>query len=128
MTATPIPRTLGLTVWGDLDLSFIKEMPRGRKSIVTKIVPPNKRDVSYEFIKSEVKKGRQVFVICPLIEESPPRETGRASPFQGGEKIDVKAAIKEYERLKTEVFPELKIGLLHGRLKSGENRRYRESH
>ncbi len=106
MSATPIPRTLGLTVWGDLDLSLIKEMPRGRKSIITNIVLPPKRAASYEFIKAEIKKGRQAFVICPLIEES--------------EKIDVKAAIKEYERLKTEVFPELKIGLLHGRLSSQE--------
>lgn len=106
MTATPIPRTLGLTLWSDLDLSFIKEMPRGRKNIITKIVSPSKRDVSYEFIKDEIKKGRQAFVICPLIEES--------------EKLGVKAAKKEYERLKNEVFSELKVGLLHGRLKPGE--------
>lgn len=106
MTATPIPRTLGLTIWGDLDLSLIKEMPKGRKNIITKIVAPSQRGETYEFIKSEIKKGRQTFVICPLIEES--------------EKLEVKAATKEYERLKEKIFPEFKIGLLHGRLKAKE--------
>lgn len=106
MSATPIPRTLGLTIWGDLDLSLIKEMPKGRKNIITKIVPPEKRDWAYEFIKDEIKKGRQAFVVCPLIEES--------------EKLEVKAAKKEHERLKTEIFPNLNIGLLHGRMKSKE--------
>jgi ATP-dependent DNA helicase RecG len=106
MSATPIPRTLGLTIWGDLDLSLIKEMPKGRKNIITKIVPPAKRAWAYEFIRSEIKKGRQAFVICPLIEES--------------EKLQVKAVTKEYERLQEKVFPELKIGLLHGRLKPKE--------
>lgn len=106
MTATPIPRTLGLTIWGDLDLSLIKEMPKGRKDIITRIVAPSKREETYEFIKSEIKKGRQGFVICPLIEES--------------EKLEVKAATKEYERLKEKIFPDFKIGLLHGRLKAKE--------
>lgn len=106
MSATPIPRTLGLTIWGDLDLSLIKELPKGRKHIITKIVPPNKREWAYEFIKNEVKKGRQAFIVCPLIEES--------------EMLEVKAVKKEYERLKNEVFPDLKIGLLHGKQKSKE--------
>jgi len=109
MTATPIPRTLGLTIWGDLDLSLIKEMPKGRKNIITKIVPPSKRDWAYEFIKSEIKKGRQAFVVCPLIEES--------------EKLSAKAVKKEYERLQEKIFPELKIGLLHGRLRPKEKER-----
>ena len=106
MSATPIPRTLGLTIWGDLDLSLIKEMPKGRKNIITKIVPPSKREWAYEFIKNEIRNGRQAFVICPLIEES--------------EKLEARAVKKEYERLKTDIFPHLKIGLLHGRLKSKE--------
>lgn len=106
MSATPIPRTVGLTIWGDLDLSLIKEMPKGRKNIITKIVPPNKRRETYEFIKSEIRKGRQAFVIYPLIEES--------------KKLDVKSAVKEYQRLKEGVFYEFKIGLLHGRLKPKE--------
>ena len=114
MSATPIPRTLGLTVWGDLDLSFIKEMPRGRKKIITKIIRPEKRGLAYEFIKDEIKKGRQAFVVCPLIEES--EKLSKRSP----EGIEIKAAKKEYERLKTEVFPYLKIGLLHGRMKAKE--------
>jgi len=109
MSATPIPRTLGLTIWGDLDLSLIKEMPKGRKNIITKIVPPSKRDWAYEFIKSEIKKGRQAFVVCPLIEES--------------EKLSAKAVEKEYERLQKKVFPELQIGLLHGRLRPKEKER-----
>ncbi|MBU2082377.1 ATP-dependent DNA helicase RecG [Patescibacteria group bacterium] len=106
MSATPIPRTLGLTIWGDLDLSIIEEMPKGRKNIITKIAPPAERDKVYEFIKSEIKKGRQAFIVCPLIEES--------------ETLAVKAVKKEYERLQKEIFPELKIGLLHGRLKPKE--------
>ncbi|MEK9171029.1 MAG: ATP-dependent DNA helicase RecG, partial [Patescibacteria group bacterium] len=109
MSATPIPRTLGLTIWGDLDLSLIKELPKGRKNIITKIVPPSKRDWAYEFIKSEIKKDRQVFVVCPLIEES--------------EKLSAKAVKKEYERLQEKVFPGLKIGLLHGRLRPKEKER-----
>ncbi|MDO8443493.1 MAG: ATP-dependent DNA helicase RecG [Candidatus Azambacteria bacterium] len=106
MSATPIPRTLGLTIWGDLDLSIIEEMPKNRKNIITKIAPPAERDKVYAFIKSEIKKGRQAFIVCPLIEES--------------ETLAVKAVKKEFERLQKEIFPELKIGLLHGRLKSKE--------
>ncbi|MCX6813632.1 MAG: ATP-dependent DNA helicase RecG [Candidatus Azambacteria bacterium] len=106
MSATPIPRTLSLTIWGDLDLSLIKEMPKDRKNIITKIISPSKREWAYEFIKSEIKKDRQAFVICPLIEES--------------EKLSAKAVKKEYERLQKEIFPELKIGLLHGRLRPQE--------
>ncbi len=106
MSATPIPRTLGLTIWGDLDLSVIEEMPKDRKNIITKIASPSERQKVYEFIKSEIKKGRQAFIVCPLIEES--------------ETLAVKAVKKESERLQKEIFPELKIGLLHGRLKPKE--------
>lgn len=106
MSATPIPRTLGLTIWGDLDLSIIEEMPKNRKNIITKIAPPADRQKVYEFIKSEIKKGRQAFIVCPLIEESGT--------------LAVRAVKKEYERLQKEVFPKLKIGLLHGRLRPKE--------
>jgi ATP-dependent DNA helicase RecG len=106
MTATPIPRTLNLTVYGDLDLSLMNEMPPGREPILTKWVMPPERDSAYRFIRKQVNEGRQAFVICPLVEES--------------EKIEAKAAIEEHQRLQQEVFPDLKLGLLHGRLKPAE--------
>lgn len=106
MTATPIPRTLALAFYGDLSISQIKELPRGRKKIITKIVPPARRREIYEFLRKEVKEGKQGFVICPLIEES--------------EKLEVAAAKKEFERLKSKVFPNLKLGLLHGKMKAKE--------
>ena len=109
MSATPIPRTLSLALYGDLDLSILDEMPPGRQKISTHLVPPNKRQAAYEFIRKQVKGGRQVFVICPLIEES--------------DKLGVKAATEEYEKLKKEVFPDLKIGLLHGKMKTREKER-----
>ncbi|MFA6947251.1 MAG: ATP-dependent DNA helicase RecG, partial [Pedobacter sp.] len=106
MTATPIPRTLALTLYGDQDLSIIDEMPPGRQEIITRVVPENKRDGAYEWIKDQVLKGRQAFIVCPLIEES--------------EVLEVKSAVNEYERLSHEVFSEFKLGLLHGRLKQSE--------
>jgi len=104
MTATPIPRTLALTFYGDQDLSLIKEMPAGRKEIVTRVIPPKYRRTANNFIADHVRKGRQIFVICPLVEDS--------------EKLEVKSATKEYERLQNEVFPKLKIALLHGKMKA----------
>ena len=106
MTATPIPRTMSLVFYGDLDISVIKELPVGRKKILTKVVPREKRDAAYGFIKKEIKNGRQVFVICPLIDVS--------------DKLGVKSAKEEYKRLSQEIFPELKIGLLHGKMKSDD--------
>jgi ATP-dependent DNA helicase RecG len=105
MTATPIPRTLALTIYGDQDLSLLKEMPQGRLPIITRVVSAQKRGQAYRFIESEILKGRQVYVICPLIEES--------------EKLQVKAVTEEHKRLKS-IFPTFHIGLLHGRLKSEE--------
>jgi len=102
MTATPIPRTLSLTIYGDLDLSLIKQMPKGRKRIITKTVTPAARTQTYAFMHEEIKKNHQAFVICPLIEES--------------EKLAAKAATKEYEKLQNEIFPNLKIALLHGKM------------
>lgn len=103
MTATPIPRTLALTVYGDLDISNIKTLPAGRKKIITRVVPPQKRPQAYEFIRREIKKGRQAFIICPLIQES--------------EIIQTKAAVQEYQTLSGQIFPDLKVGLIHGQLK-----------
>ena len=106
MTATPIPRTLALAVYGDLDLSLLDEMPKGRQKIITKLVAPANRELSYKFIYDQIKKGRQVFVICPLIEES--------------DILEVKSATQEYEKLKNEIYPDLKVGLLHGKMKPKE--------
>jgi ATP-dependent DNA helicase RecG len=94
---------LALALYGDLDLSIIKEMPKGRKAIQTFVVPEQKRSDAYGFIRKEVKAGRQVFVICPLIDLS--------------DKLGVKSATNEYKKLNEQIFPDLNIGLLHGRLK-----------
>ena len=104
MTATPIPRTLALTAYGDLDCSVLKELPGGRKPIKTTRLPREKRLQAYEYVRQEIKKGRQAFVICPLIDES--------------DSLGVKAATKIYKELTEELLPDLKIGLLHGKLKS----------
>ncbi|MFY9493106.1 MAG: ATP-dependent DNA helicase RecG [Minisyncoccia bacterium] len=109
MSATPIPRTLALTLYGDLDLSLLKELPQGRKKIITKVVSPANREKAYAFIENQIKLGRQAFVICPLIAES-----------EAAIMSEVKAATKEFEKLSREVFPHLKIGLLHGKIKSQE--------
>ncbi|XOU94438.1 MAG: ATP-dependent DNA helicase RecG [Candidatus Kerfeldbacteria bacterium] len=109
MTATPIPRSLALTLYGDLDLSLITEMPKNRKEIITKIVGANNRDNTYNFIAEEIKKERQVFVICPLIEES--------------DKLGVKAATAEFKKLSEDIFPNLNIGLLHGKLNKDEKQK-----
>lgn len=108
MTATPIPRTVALTLYGDLDLSLLDEMPKGRKVVKTWLVPAIKREDAYSWISKQIKENKsQAFIICPFIEES---ET----------LTSVKAATKEFERLKNEVFPNLKLGLLHGRMKTKE--------
>lgn len=108
MTATPIPRTVALTLYGDLDLSYLNEMPKGRKLVKTWLVPEEKRNGGYEWIKKQIKEtDSQVFIICPFIEESESMQT-------------VKTATKEFERLQKDVFPDLKLGLLHGKMKGKE--------
>ena len=104
MSATPIPRTLSLTLYGDLDISTIDELPAGRQQVKTHWVPQGRREEAYEFVRGQVGEGRQAFVVCPLIDES-------AS-------IEAKAATEEYGRLSGEVFPDLRVGLLHGRMSS----------
>lgn len=106
MTATPIPRTLALTLYGDLDLSVIDELPPGRQKIITRWIGENKRTAAYHFVKQEVGKGNQVYFVYPLIEES--------------EKLDLKAASKMYEHFKSDIFPDLRLGLLHGKMKPEE--------
>ena len=106
MSATPIPRTLALTLYGDLDLSILSELPKGRTPIKTELVAEDKRSMVYQFIREQLKSGRQAFVVCPLIEES--------------DKLGVKSAQAEFVKLSKTVFPEFKIGLLHGKLKPAE--------
>lgn len=108
MTATPIPRSLALTIYGDLDISQIKEKPANRKEIITRLVEPKNRTKAYEFIYNHIKKNHQVFVICPLINES--------------DKLGVKSVTQEYEKLNNEVFPNLEIGFLHGQMKENEKK------
>lgn len=107
MTATPIPRTVALTLYGDLDLSIIDELPKGRKEVQTHFVPNKKRSDAYKFMADKIKQGQQVYIVTPLIEES---ET----------LISVKAAKVEHERLRKGIFPQFKLGLLHGKLKPKE--------
>jgi len=112
MTATPIPRTLALTVYGDLDISVIKELPKGRSPIVTYWVEEAKRDKAYDFIKEEIEKGRQAYVVCPMIDES------NAGPNDGEllSKNKVQNVTETFDRLKSEVFAGHEVGLLHGRM------------
>ncbi len=102
MSATPIPRSLALTLYGDLDISVLDEMPAGRQKIRTRFAEPSRRQDAYDFIRGQIREGRQAFVICPLIEES--------------EALQTRAATTEYERLSMDVFPDLSLGLLHGRM------------
>jgi ATP-dependent DNA helicase RecG len=106
MTATPIPRSLALTLYGDLDLSVIDELPPGRQPIDTRVLRPIERSRAYTFILSQLESGWQAFIIYPLVEES--------------EKVDARAAVEEYERLQEEIFPEYQVGLVHGRLPPDE--------
>lgn len=106
MTATPIPRSLALTVYGDLDLSIMDELPPGRQEIETFVLHPLERERAYNLIRTQVSQGHQAFVIYPLVEQ--------------GDKDDAKAAVEEHTRLQSEIFPNLKLGLLHGRLKPAE--------
>jgi ATP-dependent DNA helicase RecG len=106
MTATPIPRSLAMTVYGDLDVSVIDELPPGRTPIKTVVVGEDKRDGVYKGIEREINLGRQVYVVYPLIEES--------------EKMDLKAATRMFEELRDKVFPNFKVGLLHGKMKPSE--------
>ncbi len=116
MTATPIPRTLALTLYGDLDVSVIDRLPPGRQKIITRWRTGNRRGEANTTITHQVEEGRQAFIICPLIEES--------------ETLAAKAATSEYERLQREVFPKLRLGLLHGGMKGTEKdqimRRFRD--
>ena len=109
MTATPIPRTLSLTLYGDLEVSILDELPPGRKPVETRMVEVAAREEAYEAIRAELEVGRQAYAICPLVEESEVLE-------------DVRAAEELYEELAEEIFPDRRVGLLHGRMKAVEKR------
>jgi len=118
MTATPIPRTIALTLYADLDLSILAEMPKGRMKVKTWVVPPEKRQSAYDWIRKQIKTSeikQQAFIICPLIEESETLTT-------------IKAAKIEYQRLRKEIFPDLRVALLHGKLKSKEKEKIMEGY
>jgi len=106
MTATPIPRTLALTVYGDLDITVLDEMPPGRPPVKTHRLRPDQREQAYDFLRKRIGAGRQAYIICPLVEES--------------EAVAARAAVQEYERLCTDVFADTRLGLLHGRMAPGE--------
>ncbi len=106
MTATPIPRSLALTIYGDLDLSVMDEMPAGRQPVATYVLMPRERERAYTLIRGQVAAGRQAFIVYPLIEES--------------ENLEVAAAVDEHARLQRDIFPDLKLGLLHGRMRPEE--------
>lgn len=115
MSATPIPRTMMIALFGDLDLSLINELPKGRKEIITKVIAPENRDKAYAFIRGQVRRGSQVYVICPRIE----KPNGDLD-YNTMLKIDAKAVEDEYEKLSKAVFPDLRVAMLHGKMKSSE--------
>jgi len=116
MSATPIPRTLALTIYGDLDVSVLDELPPGRQPVLTAVRTQSSREAVYRFVRSELERGHQAYIICPLVEES--------------EQIDARAAVEEHARLSTDIFPQFRLGLLHGRLSAEEKesvmRRFKE--
>ena len=119
MSATPIPRTIALTVFGDLDLSTITELPLGRKEIITKVVDPENRPKAYNFIREQIKKGRQVFVICPRIEPGAVKE-GEIISEAKRKALELKSVKEEFDKLSTKIFPDLKLAMLHGKIKGNE--------
>ncbi|OGZ03891.1 MAG: hypothetical protein A2648_00600 [Candidatus Lloydbacteria bacterium RIFCSPHIGHO2_01_FULL_41_20] len=111
MTATPIPRTLALTIYGSLDLTLLDEMPKGRKEIITEIVPPNKRDDTYEEVRKELKNGRQAYVICPRINEPDPNKELA---------LLAKSVKEEAKRLGEKIFKEYTVAILHSKMKDAD--------
>lgn len=123
LTATPIPRTLALTIYGDLDISIIKEKPKNRQKIITKVISPSQRKAAYKFIRGEIGSGRQVFVVCPRIELADPAKEIQGKNGQSKMNImwaEAKAVQEEYKKLSEEIFPDLKVAMLHGKMKPKE--------
>ena len=132
MTATPIPRTLSLTIYGDLDISIIYELPVGRQRVITRIIPEEKRLSGYDFIKNELEKGQQAYVVCSLVQDKTLvldndsftndyqfNKTENQIVIDGSE-IERKSVMNEYEKLRKEIFPNFKIGYIHGQMKIAE--------
>jgi ATP-dependent DNA helicase RecG len=111
MTATPIPRTLALTIYGDLDITLLDEMPSGRKPIITELVGPGQSKKMYDHVRSELESGRQAYVICPRIDEPDPDKATA---------LRLKSVTAEAARLQKDVFQEFSIGILHGKMKPAE--------
>jgi len=111
MTATPIPRTLALTIYGDLDLTLLDEMPKGRKEVITEIIAPDKRAETYEFIRAQIKAGRQAYVICPRIDEPDPDKEMA---------LNAKSVTAEQIKLGEQIFPEFVVGLVHGKMRPAD--------
>ncbi len=133
MTATPIPRSLALMLYGDLDVSVLSELPPGRKKIITRLAEPKNRDKAYQFIREQIGQGRQTFVVCPLISVEDAKKN-KLTKEQGDipqisnfkfqiSNDDRKTVMSEYERLSKEIFPDIKVGYLHGKMKPKEKER-----
>ncbi len=122
LTATPIPRSIALTLYGDLDLSIIEKMPPGRKKIITEIVESEQKINTYQFVRKEIKNGRQAFIICPLINPS----TSLIYDYNKINKLETKSVKEEYQKLSKDIFPNLKIDFIHGKLKKEEKEKIME--
>ena len=117
MSATPIPRTLALIIYGDLDVSVVDELPPGRSPVETYVVGEDKRQRMYNFVRKLVGEGRQAYIVCPAVEEG---QNDGEDPEPAGPPVDLKAAVTYAENLRTQVFPDLRVGLVHGKMKSKE--------
>ena len=132
MTATPIPRTLALTIFGDLDISLLKEKPKGRQTIVTKVIAASEREGAHKFIEEEIQKGRQIFVICPRIElatsENFTLRQAQGKPISQKKLVwaEVRAVTEEYKKLAENIFPHRRVAMLHGKMKAADKNKIME--
>ncbi len=128
MTATPIPRTLALTIFGDLDISLLKEKPKGRQTIVTKVIAASEREKTHKFIEEEIQKGRQIFVICPRIELSNSENSGSNGQLSMKKLLwaEVRAVTEEYKKLAEKIFPHRRVAMLHGKMKAADKNKIME--
>lgn len=132
MTATPIPRTLALTIFGDLDISLLKEKPKGRQAIITKVIAASEREKTHKFIEEEIQKGRQIFVICPRIELATSEDfalrQAQGKPISQKKLVwaEVRAVTEEYKKLAEKVFPHRRVAMLHGKMKAADKNKIME--